>query len=88
MDRTQIFRRLLAILRQFDDQLDVDAMRLDDVPLRAYGIDSLCLVRLACAVEDQFGISIDDGEAATASSFLLLVSLIDRKLGPAKEAAA
>lgn len=88
MERTQIFGRLLAILRQFDDQLDVDAMRLDDVPLRAYGIDSLCLVRLACAVEDQFGISIDDGEAATASSFLLLVSLIDRKLGPAKEAAA
>jgi acyl carrier protein len=88
MDRTQIFGRLLSILRQFDDKLDVDAMRLDDAPLRSYGIDSLCLVRLACAVEEEFGITIDDAEAAMASSFVLLVSLIDRKHGPATEAAA
>jgi acyl carrier protein len=85
MDRTAIFERIVAILRQ-DPSKEVafDSLRLDQTPLRSYGIDSLTLVGLTCALEDEFGIAVDDWEAATAASFVGLVDLVERKTRPAQ----
>lgn len=46
------------------------------------GCDSLDMVELTMAAEEEFGVEISDDEAAEISTFGSAVALIDRKLAP------
>jgi acyl carrier protein len=79
MGKNQILDEIVDILGTEDATIDVRRIRLDDTPLTSYGIDSLRLVRLACAIEDRFGITIDDGDAIAASTVVRLVDLVESR---------
>jgi len=80
VDKHGIFREIVDLLRAMDIVVDSGAIRFDDTPFKAYGMDSLTQIRLAGEVEERFGIIITDSDAFTATSFTRLVDLVDRKL--------
>src|SRR5262249_2539084 len=76
VDKHGIFREIVDLLRAMDIVVDSGAIRFDDTPFKAYGMDSLTQIRLAGEVEERFGIIITDSDAFTATSF---AGVVDRE---------
>ncbi|MCY1068397.1 acyl carrier protein [Nannocystis sp. RBIL2] len=51
-----------------------------DTRLEAYGMNSILAVQLFGAIQDEFGIEIEPGEAFTIRTTTDLVALVSRKL--------
>ena len=69
-------------------RLTADVLDLATVPeaherLDALGADSLGLVELSMAAEEEFGIAISDADLEAIRTVADLVALVDRKLGVA-----
>jgi len=72
--------KLVDIICSVDEHIDRSAIRLDDTPFKAYGLNSLAQIRIAACVEDEFGITISDSDALTVTSVLRLTQLIKDKI--------
>jgi acyl carrier protein len=71
---------LVDIICSVDEHINKAAIRLDDTPFKAYGLNSLAQIRIAACVEDEFGIAISDNDALTVTSVIRLAQLIKNKL--------
>ncbi len=76
MSKQEVFDDVVGILRSVNPKTDHAGARLDNTPLRSYGVDSLTLIRLAVAVEDRYGISLDDRDVVASVSFATPVDVI------------
>ena len=79
---------LVDIICSVDEHINKTAIRLDDTPFKAYGLNSLAQIRIAACVEDEFGIAISDNDALTVTSVIRLAQLIKNKLELAEQGAS
>jgi acyl carrier protein len=79
---------LVDIICSVDEHINKTAIRLDDTPFKAYGLNSLAQIRIAACVEDEFGIVISDNDALTVTSVIRLAQLIKNKLELAEKGAS
>jgi acyl carrier protein len=79
---------LVDIICSVDEHINKTAIRLDDTPFKAYGLNSLAQIRIAACVEDEFGIAISDNDALTVTSVIRLAQLIKNKLELAEKGAS
>jgi len=84
VDRQELFEEVVETIKALDSTAKPKEFRLDDTAFRAYGIDSLTLIRLAARLEDRYDIRISDADAFAASSFQRLVDLLLGKLMAAR----
>jgi len=80
--------KLVDIICSVDEHIDRSAIRLDDTPFKAYGLNSLAQIRIAACVEDEFGITISDSDALTVTSVIRLAQLIKDKIGLVEKGAS
>ena len=67
MTRAEIEEKLIAIVRQ--EKSLPEELLAPDTPLADAGIDSLDALTILFAIEEQFGISIPDGDARAMKTF-------------------
>jgi acyl carrier protein len=79
---------LIDIICSVDEHISRAAIRLDDTPFKAYGLNSLAQIRIAACVEDKFGITISDSDALTVTSVMRLAQLIKDKIELVKKGAS
>jgi acyl carrier protein len=75
LDRNELKRVMAAVLELEATALGDDAS-MDTVP----GWDSLRQMNLVLALEDRFGITIPDEDAANATSYQLLALVVEEQL--------
>jgi acyl carrier protein len=80
MAEDDIQAALVDIICSVDEHIHKTAIRLDDTPFKAYGLNSMAQIRIAACVEDKFGITISDNDALTVTSVIRLARLIKDKL--------
>lgn len=78
MDQQEIFTYLMEIVRDKTGQDKID-IKLDSTPLKAYGIDSLCMMQMVAAIEERYGIEIDEMEVFNIDTFLTFTDLVSSK---------
>jgi acyl carrier protein len=73
---SETYERLAALLR---DKFDVNTQTIDpDATLGDLGLDSLAAVELFVSVEQQWNITVDEGEAVPDRSVQEVVSYFDK----------
>jgi len=80
MAEEDIQAALVDIICAVDEHINKTAIRLDDTPFKAYGLNSMAQIRIAACVEDKFGITISDNDALTVTSVIRLARLIKDKI--------
>jgi acyl carrier protein len=79
---------LVDIICSVDEHINKAAIRLDDTPFKAYGLNSMAQIRIAAYVEDKFDITISDSDALTVTSVMRLAQLIKDKIELAAKGAS
>ena len=79
---------LVDIICSVDEHINKTAIRLDDTPFKAYGLNSMAQIRIAACVEDEFGITLSDNDALTVTSVARLAQLIRHKIELAEDGAS
>jgi acyl carrier protein len=78
LDRERV-KQVMAAVLEVDAASVGDDTSMDNVP----SWDSLCQMNLVLALEDSFGVSIPDDDAANATSFKLILLVLEEQLATA-----
>lgn len=71
--------QLKELLKEIDDEIDVDAVSLDSRLKEDVGLSSVAMLYMAVSVENTFGIDLTDAKMETLLTVGDVIALIEQK---------